>query len=125
MEKTAKEKLLEALNGIRGACPNNDRVIVVRCENCMHRNEKDGLCRIWQLKTPRDGYCYRGKPCCLELDKTYLEDYLEKHPDEKCEYGYPTVYPCDEYHELYGWCCGDCRECWGKHMITKEEREND
>lgn len=125
MEETAKEKLFEALENLKKAAPKRDLVEVTRCEMCAHYDSKRNFCHIWQLKTPLDGYCYRGNPCCLELDKTYLEDYLEKHPDAKRVYGYPAVYPCDEYNELYGWCCGNCRECWNKRMIAKEEKEND
>lgn len=50
---------------------------------------------------------------------------MEKNPYERCINGYPTVYPCDEYHNLYGRCDGNCGKCWDKRMIVKEKKEND
>ena len=128
MEENAKEKLLEALKNISKAAPKRDLVEVTRCETCVHYDDKRNFCHIWQLKTPLDGYCYRGGvKLFYDINKTYLEDYMDKHPDAKRVYGYPTVYPCDEYHELSDcYCCeGDCEKCWDKRMIVKEECEND
>lgn len=125
MEETAKERLLEALKNINKAAPKTDRIEVTRCEMCVHYDSKRNFCHIWQLKTPLDGYCYRGVALTRVLTKTYLEDYMEKHPDAKRVYGYPTVYPCDEYNEFSDYCKGDCENCWNERMIIKEEREND
>lgn len=128
MDKTSKEKLREALKNIYIACPDSDRVvIVVRCEKCEHYEADRNFCRLWAGETSRDGYCHKRKQRSFEFGKTYLEDYMEKNPDEKCVNGYPnpTVYPCDEYNELYGRCDGNCRKCWDKRMVVKEKKEND
>lgn len=126
MDENAKEKLREALKNIYIACPDSDRlVIVVRCEKCEHYEADRNFCRLWAGETSRDGYCHKRKQRSFTFGKTYLEDYIEKNPDAKRVYGYPTVYPCDEYHELYDFCDGNCCKCWDKRMIVKEKQEND
>lgn len=126
MDETAKEKLRKALKNIYIASPDSDRVvIVVRCEKCEHYEADRNFCRLWIGETSRDGYCHKSKHRSFAFGKTYLEDYMEKNPDAKLVYGYPTVYPCDEYHELYGRCDGNCRKCWDKRMVVKEKKEND
>lgn len=126
MDETEKEKLREALKNIYIACPDSDRVvIVVRCEKCEHYEADRNFCRLWAGETSRDGYCHKRKQRSFTFGKTYLEDYIEKNPDAKRVYGYPTAYPCDEYHELYDFCDGNCCKCWDKRMIVKEKQEND
>lgn len=97
----------------------------MRCEKYEHYEADRNFCRLWVGETSRDGYCHKGEHRSFTFGKTYLEDYMEKNPDAKRVYGYPTVYPCDEYHELYGLCDGNCRKCWDKSMIVKEKKEND
>lgn len=121
MENCGRKKLLEALKNIYDACPDSSRVIVVRCEKCANYEAESNFCRYWIHETSHDGYCHEGTQQSSAFEKTYLEDYMEKNPDEKCIYGYPTVYPCDEYRELYDDCEGDCRKCWNKRMIAKED----
>lgn len=115
MDETAKEKLREALKNIYIACPDSDRVvIVVRCEKCAHYEADRNFCRLWMGETSRDGYCHKREQRSFEFGKTYLEDYMEKNPYEKCVNGYPN-----------GRCDGNCRKCWDKCIIVEEKQEND
>lgn len=92
----------------------------INCSNCslsMMRNGRDMICRNFEMRYPEEAIQIVEVWSHNNPQKTYLMDFLEKHPNcRRGENGIPDSCRDNIYGTNIDCRCTSCEKCWHEPM---------